>query len=164
MHMLLVYLLFFPAILFYFTYYSHFYSFKFFILIYSPRSKNWQNQITNLHTQFHCIHWLLYYSIVMTMLCWKLLYSIIHHKLLAVVWSSGADLGFSQGGGHTGMRSDCECAKYTLRSAKHELSRGVWGHAPPGKFSKLLVWNMPFISNFTIYFTEHENRLKLSWL
>ena len=27
-----------------------------------------------------------------------------------------------------------ECAKHTLQSAKHEHSRGVWGHAPTGNF------------------------------
>ena len=30
-----------------------------------------------------------------------------------------------------------QCAKHTLRNAKHELSRGVWGHAAPGNFEKL---------------------------
>ena len=25
-----------------------------------------------------------------------------------------------------------QCAKHTLQSAKHEHSRGVWGHAPTG--------------------------------
>ena len=29
-----------------------------------------------------------------------------------------------------------KCAKHTLRNAKHEPSREVWGHAPPGKFLK----------------------------
>jgi len=28
-------------------------------------------------------------------------------------------------------------AKYTLHSAKHKPSRGVWGHAPPGKLLKM---------------------------
>ena len=34
-------------------------------------------------------------------------------------------------GGGTEVEVTPQCAKHTLRNAKHELSRGVWGHAPP---------------------------------
>ena len=36
--------------------------------------------------------------------------------------------------GDTQVEVTPQCAKHTPRNAKHELSRGVWGHAPPGKF------------------------------
>ena len=52
--------------------------------------------------------------------------------------SLGADLGFCQEGGHTDMRGDCKSVKHTLRSAKHKLSRGVWGHAPQENFQNYL--------------------------
>ena len=50
----LIYLFLFPAILFYFTYYSHFHSF--FILIYFPPRSTIKLLIYIIHTQLQCIH------------------------------------------------------------------------------------------------------------
>ena len=32
---------------------------------------------------------------------------------------------------------NCMCAEHTIWHAKHDKSRGVWGHAPPENFEKL---------------------------
>ena len=51
----------------------------------------------------------------------------------------GVDLGFQKGGGGGGGGGGANiyaCGKKVDEHMEHALSRGVWGHAPTGKFSK----------------------------